>query len=144
MYFKNILWVVLFIYISNIIPFPGIISENPLYHPPSPFMRVFSQPTTYSCLTALHSPLLGHQAFMGLRASPLIDARQGHHLLHMQLEPWVPPCVLFGWWFSPWELWGYWLVHIVVPPMRLQTPSVPWVLFLVSPLGTLCTVQWFS
>jgi hypothetical protein len=23
----------------------------------------------------------------------------------MQLEPWVPPCVFFGWWFSPWELW---------------------------------------
>ena len=22
------------------------------------------------------------------------------------LEPWVPPCVLLGWWFSPWELWG--------------------------------------
>jgi hypothetical protein len=24
----------------------------------------------------------------------------------MRLEPWVPPCELFGWWFSPWELWG--------------------------------------
>jgi hypothetical protein len=23
----------------------------------------------------------------------------------MQLEPWVSPCVFFGWWFSPWELW---------------------------------------
>jgi len=23
----------------------------------------------------------------------------------MWLEPWVPPCVLFGWWFCPWELW---------------------------------------
>jgi hypothetical protein len=21
--------------------------------------------------------------------------------LDMQLEPWTPPCVLFGWWFSP-------------------------------------------
>jgi hypothetical protein len=41
-------------------------------------------------------------------------------LLHIELEPWVPPsCVLFGWWLSPWELWGYWLVHIVVPPMGL-------------------------
>ena len=26
-----------------------------------------------------------------------------------------------GWWFSPRELWGYWLVHIVVLPMGLQT-----------------------
>jgi len=24
----------------------------------------------------------------------------------MQLEPWAPSCVLFCWWFSPWELWG--------------------------------------
>jgi hypothetical protein len=24
------------------------------------------------------------------------------------------------WWFSPWELWGYWLAHIVVPPVRLH------------------------
>jgi hypothetical protein len=46
----------------------------------------------------------------------------------MQLEPWVTPCVLFGWWFSPWELWGYWLVRIVVPPLGLQTSSGPWVL----------------
>jgi hypothetical protein len=62
----------------------------------------------------------------------------------MQLEPWVPPCILFGWWFSPWELWGYWLVHIVFPPMGLQTPSAPWVLSLAPSLGTLCSIQWMS
>ena len=60
------------------------------------------------------------------------------------LEPWVPPCVLFGWWFSPWELWGYRLVHIVVPPVRLQTPSAPLVLSLTPPFGTLCSVQWLT
>jgi hypothetical protein len=45
----------------------------------------------------------------------------------MQLEQCVPPslCVLFGWWFSPWELWGVRLDDIVVLPMRLQTPSNP-------------------
>jgi hypothetical protein len=48
---------------------------------------------------------------------------------------------LFGWWFSPWELWG--LVH-VVPPRGLQTPSAPWVLSLVPSLGTLCSVQWLA
>ena len=57
----------------------------------------------------------------------------------MQLEPWVPPCFLFGWWFSPWELWGYWLVHIVVPPTGLQMPSAPSVLSLGPPLWTLCS-----
>jgi hypothetical protein len=30
---------------------------------------------------------------------------------------------------------GYWLVHIVVPPIGLQTPSAPWVLSLAPPLG---------
>jgi hypothetical protein len=38
----------------------------------------------------------------------LIDAQQGYPLLHMWLEPWVLPYVLFGWWFSPWELWKFW------------------------------------
>jgi hypothetical protein len=61
----------------------------------------------------------------------------------MQLEPWVPPCVLFRWLFSPWEFWWYWLVHIVLP-MGLQTTSAPWVLSLAPPLGTLCSVQWLA
>jgi len=50
-------------------------------------------------------------------------------------------CVLFGWWFSPWELWEVWLVDIVVLPMRLQTPLVPSVLSLTSPLMSPCSVQ---
>ena len=40
------------------------------------------------------------------------------------------------WWFSPWELWGYWLVHIVVPRKGLQTPLAPWVLSLAPSLET--------
>jgi hypothetical protein len=36
------------------------------------------------------------QAFTGPRSSPPTDAQQGRPLPHMQLEPWVPPCVLFG------------------------------------------------
>jgi hypothetical protein len=61
----------------------------------------------------------------------------------MQVEPRVPPCVFFDWWFSPRELWGYWLVH-VVPPMGLQAPSAPWVLSLAPSLGTLCSVPWIA
>ena len=38
-------------------------------------------------------------------ASPPIDGQPGHPLLHMQLET---------------QLWGYWLVHIIVPPIGLQ------------------------
>jgi hypothetical protein len=43
-----------------------------------------------------HSHALGHWAFTGPKAIPPIDDSQSHPLLHMQLEPWVPPCVLFG------------------------------------------------
>jgi hypothetical protein len=70
-----------------------------------------------------HSPILGHMIFTGPRASSPIDGRLGHPLLHMQLETQVPPCVFFDWWFSPRELWWYWLVHIDVSPLGLQTPS---------------------
>ena len=39
---------------------------------------------------------------------------------------------------------GYWLVHIVVPPIGLQTPSAPWVLSLAPPLGALCSIQYMT
>jgi hypothetical protein len=65
----------------------------------------------------------------------------------MQLEPWVPPCEPFGWWFTPWELWweaGVRLVDTVVIPIGLQTPSAPSVLSLTPPLGSLCSEQWLA
>ena len=39
------------------------------------------------------------------------------------------------------KLWGYWLVHIVVLPIGLQTPSAPWVLSLAALLGAPCSIQ---
>ena len=51
------------------------------------------------------------------RASPPTDGRLGHPLLHIQLET---------------QLWGYWLVYIVFPPIGLQTSLAPWVLSLAS------------
>ena len=53
------------------------------------------------------------------------------------------PCILFGWWFSPWELWVVWLVDIVVLPMGLQSPSAPSV-SLTLPLGSRGSVQWLA
>ena len=111
---------ILFIYISNFIPFPSFPSRNPHPIPPPASMRVLTHPPTPASLP-LHCPALGHRAFTGPRASLPIDAEQGHPLLHMQLEPWVPPCALFGWWLSPWELWEIQLVDTVVLPMGLQT-----------------------
>jgi hypothetical protein len=36
------------------------------------------------------------------------------------------------------------IVHIVAAPIRLQTSSALWVLYLAPSLGTLCSVQWMT
>jgi hypothetical protein len=107
----------------------------PLPPPPAP------QPN-HSDSQSWHSTILGHRTFTGPRASPPIDDRLGHPLLHIQVEPQLPPCVFFDWWFASKELWGYWLAHIVFPPMGLQTPPAPWVHSLAPSLGTLCSIQY--
>jgi len=99
----------------------GVLPPN---HPPLP-------------ASSLYSPILVGPALGGPRASPPIGTQQGHPLLHMQLEPWVSPSI-FGWWFSPWELW---LGGILL--MGLQAPSAPSILSLTPPIGTLLSVQWF-
>jgi hypothetical protein len=87
---------ILFIYISNVIPFPSFLSENPLSAPPSPW------PPTYQLLL----PGPGIFLYWGIEPSqdqgplPPINDRLGHPLLYMQLETWVPPCVFFDWWFK--------------------------------------------
>jgi hypothetical protein len=109
------------------------------HHSPiiSPFPLLIRPPTPASW--PRHSPTLGHRAFIGQRASPPRWCLTRPCMLHIELEPWVTPSVLFGWWFGPWDLWEYWLVHFVVPPMGLQTPSASYVLSLAPPLGTLCS-----
>jgi hypothetical protein len=52
---------------------------------PYPFPLLTNLPTTVSW--PWHSAILGHRPFTGPRASPPIDDRLGHPLLHMQLEP---------------------------------------------------------
>jgi hypothetical protein len=80
-----------FIYISNVIPFLHFPSENPPI--PSPLPLLTNPPTLASL--SWHFPALGHQAFTGPRASPLTGVPQGHPLLHMWLEPLIPPmCTL--------------------------------------------------
>jgi hypothetical protein len=111
------------------------------YYPLSWFL-LWKPPIPFPCLPT-HPFLVLAFPYTGASNLPSTKGLSSHWLLtrlHMQLEPWVPPCVFFRWCFSPWELWGYSLVHIVVPPMALQTPSAPWVLSLVPPLGTLCSV----
>ena len=117
---------------------------NPLSHPLSPSFSEGVSPLTHSGLPALAFPYTGTLSLPRIKASPPTDALKGHTVLHMELEPRVSLCVLFGWWFSPWELWGVWLVDIVLLPLRLQNTSALWVLSLATPLGTLCSVQWLA
>jgi hypothetical protein len=135
--FLYILLSIFFIHISNVIPYPSFSSENHLSLTPSTVPQ-----STHSHSWYWHSLIRGHKTFTGPRASPPIDDQLGHPLLHIQLEPQVPPLVFFDWWFRSKELWVYWLVHIVVPPMGLQNHSAPWVLSLALSLETLCSFQW--
>jgi hypothetical protein len=45
------------------------------------------------------------------------------------------PCILLGWWLSPWELWGVWLPDIVVFFYGFETPSAFSVPFSNSIIG---------
>jgi hypothetical protein len=55
----------------------------------------------------------------------------------LQLEPWVPSCVLFGWWSSPWKPLGFPPVDVVAPSIGLQTPLTSFSPFAAPPLRTL-------
>lgn len=125
-----------FIYISNVIPFPGF---PPSWKHPIPsslplllWGYSFTHPLTPTSLPLIPLHWGIYRAFVRPRTTPPIDAWQGHPLLQMQLEP----CVHLCWWLSLWEFWGVWLVDIVVLPMGLQTSSTPLVLSLTH-LSTL-------
>jgi hypothetical protein len=135
-------WIFSLFTFQILFPFPVSPPETPYPIPPPPAsMQVL--PTHPPTLPP--GPGIAH---WGIEPSqeqgpPPIDALQGHHPLHIWLELWIPPCLLFGWWFSPWQLWGrgIWLVDIVVHPMGLQTPSAPLVLSLTPTLGIPGSVQ---
>jgi len=115
-----------------------------LSHFPFPPLEPLSQNPHITSIrwSPSHKPLLPH--CLGIPLHTLgesnfhkVKGLSSHWcLLDMLLEPWFTPCVLFGWWFSPWELCCVWLVNIVLP-IGLQTPSVP-------SLGTPFPVQWLT
>jgi hypothetical protein len=70
--------------------------------PPPASMRVLPYPPTHSFLPTLAFPYIGASSLH--RTNGLSSHWQGCSLLHMWLEPWVNPYVIFDWWFSPWDL----------------------------------------
>jgi hypothetical protein len=83
---------------------PSLVSPPKI---PYPLLPSHAPQSTHSHSWPWHSPILGHRAFTGPRASPPIDDQLGHPLLHIQLEPQVPPCAFFDWLYSSKDLWGY-------------------------------------
>ena len=91
--FLNFLLDIFFIYISKVIPFPGFSSETPYPIPHTPAsMTVLPHPPVHSCFPILAFPYTGTSSLQ--RANG--PSSHWCPLLHMQLEPLVPPCVLFG------------------------------------------------
>ena len=131
---------ILFLYISNVINFPD-------YHPPenpypTPLLLLYGYSHTHPPTPASPNCLHCSIKLSGDQGS-LLSLMPHKTILcyNMQLEPWVPSCVLLGWWFRSWELW---LVDIVVLSMGYQTHSTLSVISLTPPLGTLWSVQWLA
>ena len=95
----------IFIYISNVIPFPGPCLLESRHYMTSLLASVRGFPHSHIYLP-LNSPTLRCRVVTDPRASPPIDARQGHPLLHIWLKPW--PCMCTPWLvvYSLGDLWG--------------------------------------
>ena len=131
------LLVILFTYISNVIPIPSFPSTDPLSSPPSHCLYEGAPPTPPSCSVNLAFPYPGSSSFHWTKTLP----SQWYQI--RQTSATYPagvmgtPSVLFG----LCELWGSWLVDTLVLPMRLQNSSASTVLALTSPLWSLHSLQ---
>ena len=118
---------ILFIYILNVIPFPGYPSRKPTSHPPSTCFYEGDPPTTYPPLPphpGIPLPLgiepSRDQGLMPDKAILCYICCWNHGSLHVYSL--VSGLVLGS------SGGAVWLVDIVVLPMELQTPSAPSVL----------------
>jgi hypothetical protein len=109
---------------------------------PPASMRVLSHPPTHFCFPSLSFPYTGALNTLRHMAFSSHDVQRGPSLPHMRPAPWIPPCVLFVWWSSSWELQGVWPVDTVAPSMGLRCPSAASVPSPTSPSGTLSSIQW--
>ena len=109
--------------------------------PPSP-LSIWRCSIHSSTPASQHTPMLVHQTATGPRTSPSL-MWDNAILCYMFLEPWIPRCILVGWWFNLWELWVFRLVDIVFP-MGCQSPSAPSVLPQVLPLWSTDSVWWLA
>jgi hypothetical protein len=110
----NFLLGIIFIYISNALP------KVPHTLPPLPYPPT---PTSWPW----RSPVLGHIKF---------ERSKG-----LSSHWWPTRLSSATYAARDTSSGGYLLVHVVVPPIGLQFPLVPWILSLAPPLGALWSIQ---
>ena len=90
---------IFFIYISNVLPFPGSPFRNTLSHPSSPCLYEGAPTPTHPIPSSDLGILLNCdiKKTSGPRTSPPTDAQQDHPQPHIWPAPRVRPCVFFGW-----------------------------------------------
>jgi hypothetical protein len=107
--------------------------ESPFTIPTSPAYKgvpLSTHPLPCSCPgIPLHLGIKNPQAQVLLL---LLMSNKAIYLPHMCPEPWVLPCILFGWWFSPLELWGAWPVNTFAPLHGAANSPKSFCLFLNS------------
>jgi hypothetical protein len=117
--FPLLISLLFFIYISNVITFPGLSSANPVSHPLCFCLYEEASPSTHLILP----PYLGIPIHWGIEC----PQAQGcsFHWCSTRLSSakyaagaMVPSCVLFGWWSSSQELRGHLVLDTVSPPNR--------------------------
>jgi hypothetical protein len=100
------------------------------YPTPLPaFMRVLPHRLTHTCLPTLAFPYTGALNCIRPKGHSSQWCPTGHPLPLMWPEPWVLPCVLFGWWSRPWELccgrlvcWHCCSLHGAATPLSSFSP----------------------
>jgi hypothetical protein len=105
---KIILLTIFFVYISNIISISGLPSSNPPpYSPPLCLYKGGHSPT--HPLPPESSSILFSEATSLHRTKHLPSYWCQKRQSSAAYVAWIYSCILFSWWFSPWEIWGVWM-----------------------------------
>ena len=103
----------------GVIPFPDypLKIPNPVPYPPA-------HQSTNSCFTVLAFPYPGTLSLHWTKGLSPIDFQQGHLLLHMQLEPWVPPLYSLVGGLVPGSSWNIgWFILLSMQTFSSLGPS---------------------
>jgi hypothetical protein len=104
-----------FIYISNVIPLPSFPFITPLSPTPSPCLYEGAHQSSHLLLPQ-HPSVFPYPESSSLHMTKELPSqwcltRPSSDTYPAGVTGTCPPCILFGWWFSPWELWGSgWLI----------------------------------